>query len=211
MLVGVLRLVGVILVGTTALAMASPGAARRGRVVRVERPRGATVPRLCDVQPTAKTALCVGQPAVGERVALIDQERGVAVGEFRIETTAPATEPWLCPGASASVYKVSGTIAEGDRATVANASRIIGLRNLELDPRKAAVVKDPPVPPTAERAELALDFTGNGSVDFMLVRYTCDDQGNPTASSDRRVCFDSYLERAGRLERAHQDIIQLCF
>lgn len=203
-----LRLVGVFLVGASALAFAAP--APRGRVVRVERPRAVAVPRLCDVQVATKTGLCVGEPAVGERIALVDQDRGVAVGEFRIESVAPATEPWLCAGASASVYKISGAIAEGSHGAVANATRVIGLRNLRLAADKAVVVRDAVTPQLGERAELALDYTGDGNVDYMLARYACDEHGAP-AASDRRVCFDSYLARGGRLERAHQDIIQLCF
>ncbi len=183
-----------------------------GRVVRVERNRGrAAVPRLCDVQPTAKTGLCVGEPQVGEHVALIDQDKGVALGEFRIESTAAAADPWVCSGQAPIIFKVTGAIVAGDVDAIVDAGRIIGLRNLRLDPRAAKVLKDQQAPRSQDKAELAVDVDGNGRLDYMLVRYGCDEHGHPLPSSDRRMCFDTYLERAGKLERAHQDIIQICY
>ena len=204
-----LRLASVVLVvGATALAWAAPG----GKVVRVERNRGMkAVPRLCDVQPTAKEGLCVGQPANGERIALIDQDRGIAVGEFRIDQALGAADPFVCAGATPLVFKVKGAVTSGDPDVIADSGRIIGLRNLSLDPKVARVMKDQPVPGSQERAELALDVDGNGSVDYMLVRYPCDDANNPSPTNDRRFCFDTYLERGGKLVKAHTDNIQICY
>lgn len=209
MLVVMLRLASVgFVVGATALAWAAPG----GRVVRVERNRGMkAVPRLCDVQPLAKEGLCVGQPSTGDRVALIDQDRGLAIGEFRIDSSAGAADPFVCAGATPVVFKIKGALTSGDPDVVADAGRIIGLRNLTLDPKVARVLKEQTVPGTQERAELALDSDGNGSVDYMLVRYPCDDANNPAPMNDRRFCFDTYLERGGKLVKAHTDNIQLCY
>ncbi|MBA3500825.1 MAG: hypothetical protein H0T65_10650 [Deltaproteobacteria bacterium] len=204
-----LRLASVVtLVGAAALAWAAP----HGKVVRVERNRGIkAVPRLCDIQALAKEGLCVGQPNSGERIALIDQDRGIAVREFRIEQALGAADPFVCSGASPIVFKIKGSLTSGDPDVIADSGRIIGLRNLALDPKVARVMKEQLVPGSQERAELALDVDGNGSVDYMLVRYACDDANNPSPTSDRRFCFDTYLERAGKLVKAHTDNIQICY
>lgn len=202
---------GIVLVTAIAWAQAT-WAAPNGRVVRVERNRGMrTVPRLCDVQPTGKTGLCVGQPNTGERIALIDQDRGVAIGEFRIDTVGAAADPFVCTGATPLVFKITGAVTSGDPDVIADAGRIVGLRNLSLDPKVARAQKDQPVPNSPDKAEIALDVDGNGSTDYMLVRYGCDENNNPVPTADRRFCFDTYLERGGRLVKAHTDNIQVCY
>src|SRR5512139_3840070 len=204
-----LRLASVVVVGCAALAWAAP---HGGKVVRVERNRGMkAVPRLCDVQPAAKEGLCVGQPNSGDRVALIDQDRGIAVGEFRIDSAMGAADPFVCSGSQPIVFRVKGSVTSGDPDVIADAGRIIGLRNLSVDPKVARVLKDQLVAGTGEKAELALDIDGNGSVDYMLVRYGCDGANNPVPTSDRRFCFDTYLQRGGKLVKAHTDNIQICY
>jgi len=209
MLVGMLRLVSVVLVvGATALAWAAP---QGGRVVRVERNRGMkAVPRLCEVQPTAKEGLCVGQPTSGDRVALIDQDRGMAIGEFRIDSTAGTADPFVCAGSAPTVFKMKGSVTSGEPDLIADSGRIIGLRNLPYDPRMR-VLKDQLVPGSGEKAELALDVDANGTVDYMLVRYFCDDANNPAPNNDRRFCFDTYVERGPKLVKVHTDNIQICY
>ena len=204
-----LRLASVVfLVGAAALAWAAPG----GKVVRVERNRGMkSVPRLCDVQPAAKEGLCVGQPNTGDRVALIDQDRGVVIGEFRIDSPLGPAPPFVCSGTTPIVFQVKGAISKGDPEKIAESGRIIGLRNLSIDARIARVMKEQLVPGTQDRAELALDIDGNESVDYMLVRYSCDEANNPSPSNDRRFCFDTYLERGGKLVKVNTDNIQICY
>ena len=164
MLADMLRLACAVLAAATAvMAWAAP----QGKVVRVERDRGMkAVPRLCDIQPMAKEGLCVGQPTVGDRVALIDQDRGMAVGEFRIDSAVGAADPFVCAGTTPVVFKIKGTVTSGDPDVIADSGRTIGLRNLALDPKVARVVKDQTVPGTQERAELALDVDGNGRLVF---------------------------------------------
>lgn len=196
-----------LVVGASALAWAAP----RGKVVRVERNRGMkAVPRLCDVQPLAKEGLCVGEPRSGERVALIDQDRGIAIGEFRIDSATGAADPFICTGKSPVVFAIKGQVTAGDPDIIADAGRVIGLRNLTLDPKVARVVKDQLIPGSTERAELTLDIDGNSTVDYMLARYPCDDANNPSPTMAGRFCFDTYLERDGRLVKAHTDNIQIC-
>jgi hypothetical protein len=94
---------------------ATAWAAPNGRVVRVERNRGMkTVPRLCDVQPIAKEGLCVGQPSSGDRVTLIDQDKGVAVGEFRIDSSPGPAQPFVCSGAQPLVFQIKGGLTAGE-------------------------------------------------------------------------------------------------
>jgi hypothetical protein len=208
MLGDMLRLASLcLLVGASALTWAAPG----GKVVRVERNRGMkAVPRLCDVQPTAKEGLCVGQPIPGERIALVDPDRGIAVGEFRIDNVLGPADQYVCAGATPTVFKIKGSVSAGDPDVIADSGRIIGLRNLSIDAKVARVIKDQTVPDSQERAELAVDINGNGTVDYMLAHYSCDNANNPSAS-DRRLCFDTYLERAGKLVKAHTDNIQICY
>jgi hypothetical protein len=194
------------LVGATALAWGAPG-----RVVRVERPRTKAVPRLCDVQPMAKEGLCVGQPNNGDRISLIDQERGIAIGEFRIDSALGVADPFVCAGAAPVVYKMKGALITGDVDVIAGSGRIIGLRNLTLDPKVARVVKGQTEPGGTDLAELALDTDGNDTVDYMLVRYACDESNTRVTNNDRRFCFDTYLERGKKLVKVHTDNIQICY
>ncbi len=203
-----LRLASVgLLVGVSALA--APG----GKVVRIERNRGLrTIPRICEVAPVAKNGNCLGQPSPGERVALIDQERALVLGEFRINEAGPAQDAaFACPGVVTSVFRIAGVVSSGDPDVIADSGRVIGLRNLSLDPKVARVLKDQNVPNTQDRADLALDIDGNGRVDYLLFRYFCDEANNPVQTSDRRLCFDTYLERGGHLSKAHTENIQLCY
>lgn len=193
------------------LVLGATASAAPGRVVRVERNRGMkTVPRLCDVQPIAKEGLCVGQPTTGDRVTLIDQDKGLAVGEFRIDSSPGPAQPFVCSGAQPLVFQIKGGLTAGEPDTIADAGRLIGLRNLPFDARMR-VVKDQQVPGREEKAELSLDVDANGSVDYMLVRYACDDANNPSPLNDRRFCFDTYLERGNKLVKVHTDNIQLCY
>lgn len=207
MLVGVLRLVGL------AFLVGVASAAPNGKVVRVERNRGLrTIPRICEVAPVAKTGNCLGQPTVGEHVALIDQERALVVGEFRINDAGPSQDAaFACPGTAPSVFRIGGVVSSGDPDVIADSGRVVGLRNLSLDPRVARVIKEQNVPGTQDKADLALDMDGNGRVDYMLFRYYCDEANNPVQNADRRLCFDTYLERGGRLQKTHTENIQLCY
>jgi hypothetical protein len=201
-----LVLVGLLVVG------AASAAPPTGKVVRVERNRGMkAIPRLCDVQPMAKEGLCVGQPGSGERVALIDQDRGIPVGEFRIDSTLGPADPFVCAGSTPVVYKISGRLSTGDPDVIQGSGRIIGLRNLAIDPKLTKVVKNQTAPGSTELAELALDIDGNSTVDYMLVRYPCDEANNLAPTADRRFCFDTYLERGGKLAKVHTDNIQICY
>jgi hypothetical protein len=183
-----------------------------GKVVRVERNRGMkAVPRLCDVQPMATEGLCVGQPGSGERVALIDQDRGIPIGEFRIDSTLGPADPFACAGSTPVVYKISGRLSKGDPDVIRGSGRIIGLRNLAFDQKLTKVVKNQTVPGGTDPAELALDIDGNSTVDYLLVRYPCDEANNLSPTADRRFCFDTYLERGGKLAKVHTDNIQICY
>ena len=202
-----LRFAGLALL-VAAAALAAPG----GRVVRIERDRGLkTVPLLCDVQPSAKTGLCIGQPNAGDRVAMVDQDRGIPIGEFRIDSSSAAGDPFSCQGVTPTVFRVTGSITSGEPDLIANAARIVGLRNLTLDAHVAKVLKDATVPGGQDKAELALDIDGNDSVDYMLVRYGCDESGNVVPTADRRFCFDTYLVRNTKLVKVHTDNIQICY
>ncbi len=197
-----------LLVLLAATAWAAPG----GRVVRVERDRGLrAVPQLCEVTPTSKEGLCIGQPSPGDRIALIDQDRGLPIGEFRIDGWSDAPDPFACTGVAPTVFRVKGSVASKDPDLINDAGRIIGLRNLSLDPRVARVIKDQTVPGTQDKAELALDIDGNERIDYMLVKYGCDESNNPMPTADKRFCFDTYLERNGKLVKVHTDNIQVCY
>ena len=204
-----LRLASVVVIVASALAIAAPRGG--GKVVRVERPRGLKeAPRLCDVHPVSKSGLCVGQPRTGERITLIDTERRAPIGEFRIDGSSEAGDPFVCMGTSPTVFQISGALTLGDSDAISDVGRIIGLRNLPYDPR-TRLLQDQRVPGTEEKAELALDVDGDEMVDYMLVRYGCDELGRPLATSDRRFCFDSYLARGGKLVKVHTDNIQICY
>jgi hypothetical protein len=209
-----LRLASLVVVG--AMAPTAWAAPKGGKVVRVERDRGwKTIPRICEIQATGKEGLCVGEPKPGERVALVDQDQDTktdkpAVGEFRIDSSTIDTDRYACPGATPVVFAVKGALTRG-ATTLFDTGRIIGLRNLRLDPKATRVVKDPKVPGSEDRADLALDLDGNGSTDYMLVRYGCDEYNNRTTTMDARICFDTYLDRGKGLEKAHTENIQLCY
>jgi hypothetical protein len=207
-----LRLLGVILVGATALAAS---AAPKGRVVRVERPsKQAAVPRFCVLSDTG--SFCLGTPKDGDRVALIDRDRSAVVGELRIDSAIPSALPGQCPTPKPTAFKVTGTIVSGDPDLLSNDHEIFGLRDVTLDRRVARMLTDLPSPRgnTNDEVELAVDADGDSDADYLLLSFPCDAAGAPSnrsPSSNGFRCLDTYVERQDKLVRVHQDILASCF
>ena len=193
-----------LLAGATALA--SPPRPP-GKVVRIERPRAASLPHLC--QLFNDQMICVGpRPALNEHIALIDTRRTTGViGELRVDTVNETTEYSMCPG---SMYKVTGTPI-GLSTKLSDVGPVHGLRGLRLPPR-TRVVRNATGPNGDESVAFALDLDEDGAVDVMITQYACDSSGavTPPSSGRARICFDSYLRRGRQLERVVQDVLQQC-
>jgi hypothetical protein len=194
MLGDMMRFSSVLLVGAVALsAEAAPRS--KGKVVRVERLRGATtIPRLCVVLDDSK-ALCFGaEPQPSELITVLDQT-GV-VGEARVggPTAFPGGIVLTCK----IVWPITVTTVRGDLTKVKG--QAIGVIDGELDPRHARLFADDALPPspagTSERVVLAIDGNADSTPDLELTEYTCNG-----GQAGRGKCFAEWTRRGGQLTR----------
>ena len=202
------RLAPLLLLATATSAVAAP----RGRVVRVDRSRGQSVPpRLCVLMDTPGKLLCVGEARAGDAVSFLDSGTGELLGEARIDSAGSGSRMAACAGKAPVLFDVSATLVSGS-ADLLGRSRTVALRGLSL-PRHAHGVPEYKVPEErqAETLQIAIDTDGDSRVDTALYNYACDEQGRVASggTSDRQ-CFDTYQERGGRLVRTHQDLLELC-
>ncbi|MBX3160057.1 MAG: hypothetical protein KF773_29075 [Deltaproteobacteria bacterium] len=205
------------LVLATAAMTASAQGEPTGRVVRVERMRDATVPRMCVVMPSDSAALCVGEPELNERMTLVDSNGGRGVlAEVRITKVAEERlgGGFCAANGRSALYRASYERLAGDLRRVqgrASSGVVIGIRGMRLDAR-AQTLKDQVVP-GGEPGDVgfALDVDGDGVADLLVAQYTCDRMSG-SFSNERPTCIDTYLRqgRRQRLERVHQDVFRPC-
>lgn len=190
-----------------ALAVPATGAPRaRGKVVRVERPRGtAVMPRVCDVRAD-RAGTCLGpEPALGELITVLD-ETGV-IAEVRItEATAFSTS-----GASAcqSLWNIKTEVVRGDLTSIP--LRTIGVVDPDVHPRKGRMLPKEqfPQPPSGrsdEQVVVAVDRDGDGEADIVLTQTTCDGSGLVPGGS----CIDEWARVNGRLVNVQQTNFASC-
>lgn len=197
-------LMGVVLVGAVALpAQAAPS----GKVVRVERARGAMViPRVCDMQAD-KTGLCLGtQPLPGEVVMVLD-ETGVIAQARIIEVTAFATG--TAAGCNA-LWRIKTDVVVGDLSAIP--MRTIGVVDPEVHPHKARMYAQASLPPhpngsSSEKVLAAIDRNGDGSPDIVLTQTTCDDGAGQSGSG---MCVDEWARVAGKMTKVQQTNFSAC-
>ena len=203
-------LVGALALAPVPAADAAPGAAPRGRVIRVERESAAAVPRLCLMGLGGDSHLCFGQPRPGERITMFSATQTRPRGELVIESVSEAADmrsAGLCISGGAQNVKGWSTTDADERDLVA------GLRNARLDAEVARVLSGVAAPSgrADERVDLAVDTDGNSSADLVVTAYSCTPEGEPSSGTGSHArCFDTYMVRRGKLRRVQQDIIRAC-
>ncbi len=202
---------GALLLAGTALS------APRGKVVRVERAttRDAAA-RYCVVNDQPESILCLGTaPDEGEPITYVDPRVGV-IGTARV-TSAQPSKVYPCPGRTPTIFDVSVTLTSGDRDVISSGVTV-ALRGVRLDERAKVVEDYKPPSPSEQNVLMAIDTDRTGSADIVLVQYTCDAQGTMTPLGSgggggvvNTQCYDTYVNRGGKLVRAHQDLIEICY
>lgn len=210
MLGGMSRLasLAVVLLGATAPTWGAP--APKGRVVRVERPRGnnATIPILCEVKSDG-SGVCVGKsPEIGETILVVDDAHTVA--EVRVTKTEP-----LSPKCE-TLWNITTEITRGDLSQV-RANKTIGMIDPSADPRAARRVPEDrltsPSPNPDVRVLVGIDRDGDGTADVVATQYSCDAQGQPTSANARSMvdyCIDIWSRRDNVMKRAWTTKFQAC-
>jgi hypothetical protein len=197
---------GALLLAGTALS------APRGKVVRVERARArASTARFCVVMDSPEKLLCIGAPKDGELVTFLDQRAGGVIGTARVDSFAPA-KMYACPGREPTLFDVNATLASGDRDVIAR-GYTIALRGVSLDERAKIIEDYQPAQPSEQSVLVAIDTDSSGTADVVMFQYTCDPAGafaSPGANGNTQ-CYDTYVDRGGKLVRTHQDIIEICY
>lgn len=207
-----MRLVTIaVLVGALGGVAAS---APRGRVVRVDRIRPpAAIPRMCMMMMEDRM-ICIGKPAAREAIHLFETERGKVVGQLRVDSVRDFLGVRPCPGKPAMIFEVTGTLVAGAPDLLDGSRRLVGLRHAELEGASKLLknVKPPSQgdrdTPTNHQVEMAVDFDGDTSPDFVVEHYPCPDPTVTTRSTP--TCFDTYMERRGKLELVQRDAIHVC-
>lgn len=199
---------GVLLVGALAPASAIADARTGGRVVRVERVRpAATIPRMC-MAISADRMICLGKPAPDERVDLFDTEKGKRVGQLKVEAASDFVGFRGCPGHAPVVFEVRGSLVSGTPDLLDGSRQVVGLRHAAVDSSSRLVKRQPsPSGKPDRQVEMAVDFEGDGTTDFVLEHYTCGDRASARMAT---TCFDTYVERRGKLELVQSERLQIC-
>lgn len=207
-----MRLVSIaVLVGALGGVAAS---APRGRVVRVDRIRPpAAIPRICMMMMEDRL-ICVGKPEPRETIHLFETERGKVVGQIRVDSVRDFLGVRPCPGKPPMIFEVTGTLVVGVPDLLDGSRRLVGLRYADLEPGSKLLknVKPPSAAnrdtPTNHQVEMAVDFDGDAGPDYLVEHYPCPDANTSTRSTP--TCFDTYMERRGKLELVQRDAIYVC-
>jgi hypothetical protein len=190
------RLWSVLVVG--ALALPATGAPRpRGKVVRVERQRGANViPKICDVQAD-KNGNCFGtEPQLGDVITLLDVNG--AVGEARVTETSAFALAGRTGKDCDGLWTVKTELIRGDLSSIVG--RTMGVIDPGLRPRLSRMVpKEQLSPPSGapdEMPAVGFDLDGDRVADIVLTQSTCDGAGS--------MCIEEWMRVDGRMARVHQ-------
>jgi len=198
------------------LAIVPPAAAgpRRGKIVRVERPRtGARgVPRLCQFVPSDISASCFGQPpAVGETGTLL-ASTGI-VSDVRVKVVEP-----LNPGGAAFAACTEGLWRlEVELADVRTDLRDAGygafvVFDVGLS-QGARIADSPPAPlPSGladEQPVVAISRDGRDAADFVVTWRPCPGMGTKTTNS-ATYCVDFWAETGSSWSKLRGDTVSWC-
>lgn len=180
----------------------------RGRVVRIERPRAAAaIPRMC-MTIFDDRMICLGKPAVDERVELFDAERGKPVGVLEVDSAADFNGFRACPGQPSIVFEVKGTIISGDPSLLDGSRHIVGVRGAQVDSTSRLLKRQAsPSGLTDRQVEMAIDYDADGTTDFVIEHYTCGDRAGARSAT---TCFDTWVERHGKLTLVDSMRLQVC-
>jgi len=190
------RLTGLVIVLWSATSAAGPN----GRVIRIERPGGATnvAPRLCDIRGDSGT--CVGdEPRAGQTVVVLDERRVLAEVQIVEATSAVAA----CP----NLWTVKTRGMRGT-ATDSNGNSGIGVIDPAINPSRAHVLDRSHMPASpgglpGEEVWRAIDRDGDGTADIMITRYNCDASGKPLTGGST-YCIDVWARIGPRIVRTTQ-------
>lgn len=202
------------------LATALPADAapkRKGKVVRVERPRGLSkrVLRLCPL-PLADESqgTCYGSaPAVGEVGHAYDYD-GRYIGQLSVLATAPSTE-FVCHHGTAFDFRYHFTPNLKGKSGASFGIAIFGLTG---DPTRATLITDSsklPNPTANKNAHpwMGMDRDGEGTADMLVSAYECTDIASlprtPPASSEA-YCLDYWTNDGRSWRKVRQDTFLTC-
>jgi len=183
--------------------------ARAGKVVRVERVRGAkrVVPRLLALQSQTRAMAYVTPPQLGAEVVILDYE-GVA-GRGTVSAIEANQQP--CQD---YVFNVDLEI-DGWNHPFAYGFGIVGVPVTD-DARALQWPYGAPTPSgrAQESVWVAVDRDGDGGEDMLVTHYACADTEPPgpsSAVSTAPYCFDIYLRDSGEeWQRAAHDVAYQC-
>jgi hypothetical protein len=197
----------VVLVASVAVA-AADAKRRRGKVVRVERGRGAApmVPRICSIDTSGNLG-CWGQPPrKGEIGAVITEQRRIAT------VAVTKVEPQVDSCGTTTSWGGTGEVRSGalDQA--------YGMQYLLLDlpsTPHSRVVSYPgvtsPSRPQVEQIYFGIDDDGDNLLDFLVGYFACDRAGTPSQSYGvGAYCFAYYRRDGGSYRELRVDILPQC-
>jgi hypothetical protein len=196
--------------GVTATADARPG-----KVVRVERRSAGAMPRVCTItitDPSAGSAgmltYCFGPITnVGERIVAVSDEGNALVLQVE-QVSAYTNQECLTPP---TIWTVTPQIVDDSHAS-ARSSRYYGLIDGGLDPIRSKVIQN--LPPAdgiqnPQETTIAFDRDGDGSPEFELDSYTCDDSGAPSSAASTS-CWEMFSGSHGSLHHVRLDKWRNC-
>ena len=210
-MLGAVRLVVLAIV----IVVASPAEAgpRRGKVVRVERPRTGSrgTPRICQLKE-GTTGMCWGKaPVVGESAWVIDAQK--MRGTIRITKVEPSDAGCAVPQYWGMEYEAIDADLDGIEPYSPWA-----LVDVDLSPR--ARVVDPQsvkTPDDQDQAWLAIDrgrgdVTSDATADFMVVAFSCAEDGLKQTSGGYGTgyCLDYWVQISGRWSQVRRDVVVNC-
>nr|HEX4312736.1 hypothetical protein [Kofleriaceae bacterium] len=191
--------------------------ARPGKVVRVER-RGSTmghIPRVCTMSITDPAAGAAGMltycfgPAVdvGERIIAVSEDgQGMVLRVAAV--SAYQGQQCIAP----TIWQITPEIMESTSVTPSSSGRYYGLIDGGLSMSHSKVMQNlPPADGQANAGESTISFDqdGDGTAEFELDSFTCNDAGVADPSGGVS-CWDVFTGAHGALRHVRMDKWKVC-
>jgi hypothetical protein len=214
-------LLGVVLL-SGGIAMAGAKGRRRGRVVRIERPRYSApeAVRICTSAGTDEKLTCFGgAPEAEARLAMIDGE-GVR-GEAVVERSDPSPSDSCQTGSmhEATVRFDGGGLVPRNGQQAYSSFGTFAIQGVELG-ENAKVVQDAaaraPSGHDNEQVWIQIDRDGDGSADVLSTYYDCTAQihdvpVSPTGQHVTPYCIDYWIKDSLDWRLGGRDVYFTCY
>jgi len=184
---------------------------RKGKIVRVERPRSGArgTPRICQLREGDGIGMCWGRPPqVGEAAVVVDPDRNR--GQIRVTEVTPSDEGCQLP--QSWTFKFDRLDADLQNVEPWKTWALI---DVDLGPNAHVIdsqeIKAPDDPNATAWLAVGRGHAADDGAEFMVVAYQCDENGQKQVTGAYTgYCLDYWTQAGGRWTQMRRDIVANC-